>query len=79
MPGNIVNELLLSANELNIYGSSSLIEYTDKDSGQPDAVLFDQIKTNPKNVYQRILKNKFDKLKQQKASASDFNVRPVPK
>lgn len=79
MPDNIVNELLLSANELNIYGSSSLIEYTVKNSRLTDTVLFDQIKTNPEKVYQQILKNKFDKLKQQKTSSSDFSVKPVPK
>ena len=76
---NIVDELLLSANEFNIYGKSSLIEHNYRDNEPIGELLIQQIKTNPKNAYQAILKNKLNKLKQPQASSSDFNVKPVPK
>lgn len=79
MADNIVNELLLSANELNIYGSSSLIGYNTADIAADDELMLDQIKVNPQNAYQRILKNKLNKLKQQQPSTADFYVKPVPK
>lgn len=75
---NIVNQLLLSANELNIYGKSSLIEYSVNSTTPSDEILLEQIKINPDNAYKKILKNKLDKLKQQ-PSTSDFNVKSVPK
>lgn len=76
---NIVDELLLSANEFNIYGKSSLIEYNYKNDKPANELLIQQIKANPNNAYQTILKNKLEKLKQPQASTSDFNVKPVPK
>jgi len=76
---NIVNELLLSANELNIYGESSLIDNKYKESKNRTDVLLEQIKSNPVNAYQAILKKKLNKLKKQQSSAPDFYVKPVPK
>ena len=76
---NIVDELLLSANEFNIYGKSSLIEYNYKGDNSINELLIQQIKANPDNAYQTILKNKLQKLKQPKNSSADFNVKPVPK
>ena len=76
---NIVDELLLSANEFNIYGKSSLIEYNYKGDNRTNELLIQQIKINPDNAYQVILKNKLQKLKQPKSSTSDFIVKPVPK
>ena len=76
---NIVDELLLSANEFNIYGKSSLIEYNYKEDARANELLIQQIKADPDNTYQAILKNKLQILKQQKNSTSDFNVKPVPK
>ena len=76
---DIVNELLLSANELNIYGQSSLIEYNFSEDSQTGGLLFEQIKANPKKAYQDILKNKINKIKQKQAASSDFNIMPVPK
>jgi hypothetical protein len=76
---NIVDELLLSANEFNIYGKSALIEYNYHDNNQTDELLIQQIKSNPGNAYQTILKNKMQKLKQPQATSSDFNIKPVPK
>ena len=76
---NIIDELLLSANEFNIYGKSSLLEYNYRDNGITDELLIQQIKSNPQNAYQTILKNKLQTLKQPKNSAVDFNVKPVPK
>ena len=76
---NIVDELLLSANEFNIYGKSSLIEYNYKNNKPGNELLIQQIKTNPDNAYQTILKRKLEKLKQPQASTSDFSVKPVPK
>jgi hypothetical protein len=75
---NIIDELLLSANEFNIYGKSTLIEYNYKDKSTNE-FLIRQIKSDPDNAYQTILKNKLGKLKQPKASTSDFTVKPVPK
>jgi hypothetical protein len=77
--GNIVDELLLSANELNIYGKSSFIEYNYKGSVISSDYLIQNFKNNPKNAYQVILKNKMEKLKSRKPSTSDFIIRPVPK
>lgn len=71
---NIVNELLLSANDFNIYGKSTLIEYNTR----ANESLLQQIKANPGNAYQNILKNKLDKLKQPQTSGEGFNVKPVP-
>ena len=76
---NIVDELLLSANEFNIYGKSSLIEYNYRDNNRANELLIQQIKANPNNAYQTILKNRLEKLKQPQAAISDFNVKPVPK
>jgi hypothetical protein len=76
---NIVDELLLSANEFNIYGKSSLIEYNYKGNNRTGELLLQQIKANPNDAYQIILKNKLQKIKQPKSSTSDFNVKPVPK
>ena len=75
---NIVDELLLSANEFNIYGKSSLIEYNYKGDNRANE-LIQQIKADPDNTYQTILKNKLQILKQPKNSTFDFNVKPVPK
>ncbi len=71
---NIVNELLLSANDFNIYGKNTLIEYNTR----ANQSLLQQIKVNPGNAYQNILKNKLDKLKQPPTSTDGFNVKPVP-
>lgn len=79
LSNNIIDELLLSANEFNIYGKSSLIEYNSRDNNQTGTLLIQQIKNNPDNAYQNILKRKLEKLKQPQASASDFSVKPVPK
>ena len=76
---NIVDELLLSANEFNIYGKSSLIEYNYKGNNRTSELLLQQIKANPDDAYQEILENKLQKLKQGKSSTSDFNIKPVPK
>ena len=76
---NIVDELLLSANDLNIYGKSTLIEYNYRDNEPIGDLLIQQIKADPKKAYQIILKNKLDKLKRAQQTISDFNVKPVPK
>ena len=75
---NIVNELLLSANELNIYGESSLIEYNNRYESEPSQLILEQIKTNPAKAYSTILKNKLNKLKS-KSGETDFSVKPIPK
>ena len=72
-------ELLLSANELKIYGKNSIIEYNYKDNSITDESLIQQIKVNPGKVYNTILKNKLDNLNKRKSPVSDFNVKPVPK
>lgn len=76
---NIVDELLLSANEFNIYGKSSLIEYNYKGTNRNSELLIQQIKANPGDAYQEILKDKLQKINQAKSSTFDFNVKPVPK
>lgn len=76
---NIVDELLLSANEFNIYGKSTLIGYGYRDNNRNSELLIQQIKANPDDAYQEILKNKLQTIKQTKSSTSDFNVKPVPK
>jgi hypothetical protein len=76
---NIVNELLLSANELNIYGNGSFLDYNYRDNNQPGDLLIQQIKINPNRAYQTILKNKLEKLNKQHSSPSDFYIKPVPK
>lgn len=75
---NIVNELLLSANDLHIYGKSAFIDYS-RNNNTETAQFLEQVKTNPGNAYQTMLKNKIHKLKQKQAPAPDFSVRPVPK
>ena len=55
------------------------MEYNYRDNEPNGELLIQQIKTNPQNAYQAILKNKLKKLKQPQASSSDFNVKPVPK
>ncbi|MFN8244269.1 MAG: hypothetical protein U0X40_09490 [Ferruginibacter sp.] len=75
---DIVNELLLSANELNIYGKSSLIEVNRHEEG-PAVSLLQQLRTNPENAYRTILRNKIEKLNTVKAGDRDFSVKPVPK
>ncbi|MFZ1451922.1 MAG: hypothetical protein WAT20_04425 [Ferruginibacter sp.] len=76
---DIVDELLLSANELKIYGKSSIIEYNYKDNSITDESLIQQIKADPGKAYNTILKNKLDNLNKRKSPVSDFNVKPVPK
>ena len=75
---NIVNELLLSANELNIYGKSSLIEYNNRYEPETAELIREQIKTNPEKAYSEILKNKLKNLKR-KSGDADFSVKPIPK
>ena len=75
---NIVNELMLSANELNIYGKSSLIEFNNLDENSANELLIQQLKSNPENLYKTILKNKLEKLKPRELP-TDFFVRPVPR
>lgn len=75
---DIVNELLLSANELNIYGKSSLMEVNRHEEG-PSASLLLQLRTNPENAYRTILRNKIEKLNIAKNGDKDFSVKPVPK
>ena len=74
---NIVNELMLSANELNIYGKSSLIEFNNNEPATAE-LLLQQIKNNPENAYRTILKNKLEKLNH-RSSTEDFYVKPIPK
>jgi hypothetical protein len=76
---NIVDELLLSANEFNIYGKSSFIEYNYHDNNAAGELLIRQIKANPEKAYQAILKNKIKKIRQQQTVSDDFNIKPVPK
>jgi hypothetical protein len=76
---DIVDELLLSANELKIYGKSSIIEHNYKDNRITDELLIQQIKANPGKAYKTILRNKLDNLNNRKTAVSDFNVKPVPK
>ena len=74
---NIVNELLLSANELSIYGKSSLIDYNNRYESESDE-LIEQIKINPEKAYSAILKKKLIKISQKPVS-SDFEIKPIPK
>ena len=74
--GNIVNELLLSANELNISGSGTLIS-----PGFKKSIMDDQSSASGKKytekVYKAILLRKLAKAKR-KSSSGDFDVKPVP-
>lgn len=76
---NLVDELLLSANEFNIYGKSSLIGSNYRNENTDDELIIRQIKANPEKAYQAILRNKIKRLKQQQTTSSDFNIKPVPK
>jgi hypothetical protein len=75
--GNIVNELLLSANELNISGSSTLISPAFKKSIMEDQSSANSGKKNTEKVYNAILLRKLAKVTR-KSSSSEFAVKPVP-
>ena len=75
---NIVNELMLSANELNIYGKSSPMEFNNRNETTGTGSLLQQIKYDPENAYKTIFKNKLEQLNHRPASP-DFYVKPVPK
>jgi hypothetical protein len=76
---NIVNDLMLSANDLNIYGKSSLIGYKNNTEPTATDLLLQQVKNNPENAYQAILKNKIEKLNHKAPSSNDFYIKPTPK
>ena len=75
--GNIVNELLLSANELNISGSSTLISPGFKKAIMDDQSSNTSEKKYTEKVYKAILLRKLAKAKR-KSSSGDFDVKPVP-
>jgi hypothetical protein len=74
--GNIVNELLLSANELNISGST-LISPGYKNYLKNDQFLNSSGKKSPEKIYNDILLRKLEKVTR-KSSTSDFTIKPVP-
>ena len=76
---NFVDELLLSANELKIYGKGSIIDNKYKDNLITDELLIQQIKANPDKAYKAILKNKLENLKSRKTAVVDFSIKSVPK
>ena len=76
---NFVDELLLSANELKIYGKGSIIDNKYKDNLITDELLIQQIRANPDKAYKAILKNKLENLKSRKTAVADFSIKPVPK
>jgi hypothetical protein len=75
--GDIVNELLLSVNELNIAGSSTLISpgfiksIMDEQSSNASG------KKHTEKVYDAILLRKLAKVKR-KSPSGEFAVKPVP-
>jgi hypothetical protein len=75
--GNIVNELLLSASELNISGETNLIGLNNKGNSYTGLLLSREMKSNPENVYHRILKQKLEKINTR--SDGDFYIKAVPK
>lgn len=72
---NLVNELLLSANELSIYGRSGMIDL--KYRRTKDSVSA-EIRPDPVRIYNAILSRKLNKLNERKGS-TDFFIKPVPK
>lgn len=75
--GNIVNELLLSASELNISGENNLIGLNNKNNAFAGLLLSREIKSNPENAYRKILKQKLEKINTR--SGGDFYIKAVPK
>jgi hypothetical protein len=73
--GNIVNELLLSAQDLNISGTNNLITFNYKDNGPS---LNEQIRNDPEKLYRNIFNRKLEKLGN-RSPESDFYIRQVPK
>ena len=76
---NIVNELLLSAHEFNIYGKSSIIGLNRHGEAADANAIIQQIRMNPENAYREILHDKIEKLKTAKTDDNDFSIKPVPK
>lgn len=73
---NIVNELLLSAKELNISGAT-LISPAHKSHFENDQALNEANKKNTEQVYDAILKRKLENVTRH-TSASGFSIKPVP-
>jgi hypothetical protein len=69
----IVSDLLLSASELNISRNMGMIDFNNKDTG---LLLTEEMKTNPEQVYNRILRRKLENIRSRN---TDFSVKPVPK
>jgi len=73
---NIVNELLLSAKELNISGST-LVSPGYKSNPQDEQLLTSANRKNTEQVYNTILTRKLEKVTRQNTS-SGFTIKPVP-
>jgi hypothetical protein len=76
--GNIVNDLLLSARDLNISGETSLIDLTNKNTSSAETLVSREMKTDPASVYKEILNKKLQKLGA-KPVRHDFYIKAVPK
>jgi predicted nucleotidyltransferase len=76
--GNIVNELLLSAREINISGNSSLMVFSNKNNYADGLQFTREMKENPEKLYQQILNQKLQRIAV-KQSKEDFYIKPVPK
>jgi len=73
---NIVNELLLSAKDLNISGST-LISPAYKDNIPDDQAMNAANKKNTEQVYNAILKRKLENVTRH-TTTSGFTIKPVP-
>jgi hypothetical protein len=73
---NIVNELLISAKELNISGST-LVSPGYKSNPQDEQLLTSANKKNTEQVYNAILKRKLEIVTRQNTSHG-FAIKPVP-
>lgn len=76
---NIVNDLLLSARELNIARNPTLIDFKNKAEASDPLIISNQdVRGNPDNLYHSILQKKLERIKK-KSAGEDFYIRPVPK
>jgi hypothetical protein len=75
---NIVNDLLLSARDLNISGETSLIDLTNKNVSSAEMQASKEMKSDPARVYKEILNKKLQKLGV-KPVRHDFYIKAVPK
>ena len=77
LPGEAINDLLLSADELTIEEKKSFISLYLKPDDKTGVVTYSNNNNNREEIYKLILQRKLNRVNRK--SSDDFSVKPIPK